>query len=121
MHECVQETEVAKKGFRKSLLEAVDEGLSMLGESGKKAVYFHLEKSFGIKKREIPCKIEDFADAIEAIFGLGAKIIEINILKHLNRRVGQVSQWLPYQEDLMFADCVKAVGKVFQKKVGLLK
>ena len=66
-HECLISPGGAKKQhrtFEEVFIEAVDEGLSCLGESGKQAVYFHLEKRFGIKKCEIAFRVEDFADAL---------------------------------------------------------
>jgi len=52
--------------FNRLLLEAVDEGLSSMGESSRQAVYFHIEKNSNIRRHEIPCRIEDFDTAIEA-------------------------------------------------------
>jgi hypothetical protein len=72
--------------FEELLLEAIDDGLSLLGESGKQVVYCHLEKNFKIKRQDIPHKIEEFTDAIERIFGTGAKILEINIMQCLFKR-----------------------------------
>jgi len=37
--------------YEKVFIEAVDDGLSILGESAKKSVYFHLERIYGIKKK----------------------------------------------------------------------
>ena len=59
--------------FNLVMLEAVDEALSFLGESAKRAFYYHLEEKFKIRREEIPIKIDDFAKAIEEIFGKGAK------------------------------------------------
>ena len=50
-----------KDSFERILLKAIDEGLSSLGKSPKRVVYFYIEKKFHIKKREIPYKIEEFA------------------------------------------------------------
>jgi hypothetical protein len=66
--------------FEELLLEAIDEGFSWLGESEKQTIYFYLEKKYKISKRDIPFRIEDFAEAIEDIFGLGAKLLEIRII-----------------------------------------
>jgi hypothetical protein len=81
------------RNFDKLLLEAVDEGLSSLGESPKQAIYFHLEKRFNVKKQEIPYKIEAFADGIEKIFGLGANFLKILIMKRLYEKIGVVFEW----------------------------
>jgi hypothetical protein len=79
---------LSKSKFEKLLLEAVDEGLSSLGEPSKQAIYFHLEKSFNIKKEEIPYKTKSFKEAIEKIFGLGANFLEILIMKRLYEKIG---------------------------------
>ncbi|MGD8505748.1 MAG: hypothetical protein PVF15_03695 [Candidatus Bathyarchaeota archaeon] len=94
--------------FRELLLEAVDEALSSLGDSSKRAIYFHLERDFTIRKRDIPSKIGEFTDAIENIFGNGAKILEIQIMKNLYEKVGQNFEFVPEKDDLLFTEYVKA-------------
>jgi len=94
--------------FEEILLEAVDEGLSMLGESPKQAIYYHLEKTFKINRMDIPYKIEDFTDAIEKIFGAGAKIIEIQIMKCLFKKVGYKFKHYPKQKNLTFTEYIAA-------------
>ena len=104
-----------ERAFEKLLLVAIDEGLSSLGESSKQAVYYHLEKSFNIKKQEIPYKIETFAEAIEKIFGLGANFLEILIMKRLYKKAGR-SLKLRMSKDLEFAEYVAAVRRSFLEK-----
>jgi dTDP-glucose pyrophosphorylase len=94
--------------FQKFLLEAVDEGLSSLGDSSKKAVYFYLEKVFKIKKQNIPNKINEFTDAIERIFGHGAKVLEIQIMKHLYEKIGEDFEYFPETAELLFSEYVEA-------------
>jgi hypothetical protein len=101
--------------FEKLLLEAVDEGLSSLCSSSKQAVYSLLENMFNISKRNIPYKIEEFADALEKIFGLGAKPIEILIIRRLNEKVGGVVEY-PQHKELVFAEYVAAARQSFLKK-----
>lgn len=101
-----------KQDFDKLLLEAVDEGLSSLGESSKQAIYFHLDKRFNVKKQKIPHKIEAFADGIETIFGLGAIFLEILIMKQLHEKVGQGFKW-PESKDLTFIEYVTAAKRSF--------
>ncbi len=97
------------RDFKKLLLEAVDETLSLLGDSSKRAIYFYLERNFSIEKRDIPTKIEEFTNAIENIFGNGAKILEIRIMEHLYKSVGSTFEYSPEKSDLFFADYTKAV------------
>jgi len=106
---------LSKRSFEKLLLEAVDEGLSSLGDSAKQAIYFHLEKTFNINKRDIPSKIEEFADAIGKIFGFGAKPLEILIMQRLYEKVGGVVQY-PKHRGLVFTEYVAAARQTFLKK-----
>jgi len=76
-----------EKLFDKLLIEAVDETFSILGESAKRSIYFHLENNFHIEKDDIPLKTAKFAEALEKIFGVGAKLLKIKIMKGLYRKV----------------------------------
>ena len=107
---------MSNRNFEKLLLEAVDEGLSSLGDSGKYAIYSHLENNYRINKRDIPSKIEEFADAIEKIFGFGAKPLEILMMKRLYEKVGGIVEYPQEQKDLVFAEYVAAVKQSFLKK-----
>ena len=98
-----------KRDFMKLLLEAVDETLSSLGNSSKRAVYFYLERNFSIKKQDIPNRIEEFTDAIEKLFGNGAKILEIQIMKHLYENLGRDFEYFPENDNLLFAEYAKVV------------
>ena len=100
---------VRNHSFENLLLEAVDEVFSSLGESAKQAIYFNLAKTFNINKQDIPYKIEEFANAIEKIFGLGAKFLEIQIMKSLYEKVGHSSKPFPKQDVLVFTEYVDAV------------
>ena len=83
------------------MIEAVDTVFSSLGDQCKQALYFHLKHYYNISKQQIPQKIEDFADAIEEIFGLAAKLIEIEIMRALFTKLQDFS-YSPKQEDLSF-------------------
>ncbi len=98
-------------GFRKILLEAVDEGLSLLGDLPKQALYAHLERAFSLKRQDLPYRIEEFAKAIEEIFGQGAKLLEIEIMKELYKRVGHNSVFFPDKNELVFTEYVEAVSR----------
>ena len=60
------------KDFEKLLTEAIDEGLSSLGETMRQTVYSRLEEEFGVPKTEIPYKVATFAQAVEAVLGVNA-------------------------------------------------
>jgi hypothetical protein len=73
------------------LFESIDEGLFSLGESPKKAIYFHLKEKFGINKEDIPNRLEDFSYAMENIFGLGAKYLETLFMKNLQKKLNSMN------------------------------
>lgn len=104
-----------KRDFEKLLLEAVDEGLSSLGESSKEAIYFHLDKDFNVRKHEIPDKIEAFVGAVENIFGLGANFLEIAIMKQLRAKMGQQFKW-HVSKDLTFTEYVTVARRSLLKE-----
>jgi hypothetical protein len=100
-----KENEPRKNSFETTIIEAVDEGFAPFGHSSKQDIYFYLENTFKIKKQEIPYKIEEFADAIEQIFGAGAKLIEIRIIEALHKRI-QDFVHLPKKRELVFTEYV---------------
>jgi len=101
------------KDFDKLFIEAVDEGLDVLGESGRQMIFFHLEKSCSIKRHEIPKKPEAFAAGLEKIFGAGASVLEKLIVKSLYSKLG-----LKYEdkEKCPFADYVNDVKEADDAK-----
>jgi len=100
--------------FNRSLLEAVDDGLSPLGAIAKQAVYIHLKGKFNINKEDIPNRIDEFAAAIEEIFGVGAQLIEIQIMKSLYGKVRPLCRHFPRQDHLVFAEYVDTARSLCQ-------
>jgi hypothetical protein len=103
-----------RKAFENLLTEAVDEALATLGESARQAIYFHLENKFKIAKKDIPYRLEDFANGLEKIFGLGAHFIEILIMKSLFEKIGQPLEWNKSKE-LIFVEYVTAAKRSYLK------
>jgi hypothetical protein len=87
--------------FNLLLLDSIDEALLSLGESARQAIYFHIEKNFQI--------------ALEKIFGVGARYIEILIMRNLCGRVGR-SLELGKNEQLEFIKYVAAAKQGFNEK-----
>lgn len=98
--------------FDKIILEAVDEVFSSFGRSCKQATYHQLDHTFKIKKQEIPFKIEDFANAIEQLFGISAKFIELKIIERLHQKTPNFA-YSPQIEDLVFMDYVAELRSFF--------
>ena len=73
--------------LEKILLEAVDEGLLVLGEIVRTAIYERLERSYQVKRGEIPEKLETFQLALEDLLCKSAKVMERLIARSLYRRL----------------------------------
>jgi hypothetical protein len=65
----------------------VDEGVGFLDKHGKAAMYYQVEKRFDLKREEIPKKLEVFGEALDGLFGYGAKIIEFQIIRNLSEKL----------------------------------
>jgi hypothetical protein len=103
---------VEEKGFEKLLLDAIDDAFLSLGESVKQSIYFHLESNFNIARKDIPRHLGDFEEGLEKIFGLGARFIEILIMKNLHAKIGRTVKWEENQQ-LDFAKYVEAAKQSY--------
>ncbi len=103
---------MSEDDFETLLLEAVDEGLSSLGDSSKHAIYFHLQKTFNIDKHQIPKNIDAFDRAIKKIFGIGANFLKILIIQKLHERAAQIIE-LQTSEELTLQEYVNEAKKNF--------
>jgi hypothetical protein len=112
-----REQQFLNRDFEKLFLEAVDEGLAYLGESTSRTIYYHLESDFNIKKQGIPRNIEAFADALEKIFGDGAGLLEIEIMKKLHEKVGNSFVCFSKQKDLVFTEYIETVKLSYMTKL----
>lgn len=99
---------MTQNNFSKLLLSAVEESLSSLGDSPKKAILFHLEASFNLKKEKILTNLTEFAKALEGIFGLGASYLERLIVKRLYEKLGLKFEDM---ENMDFLQCVDKMKK----------
>ena len=99
------------------LLEAIDKSFLSLGEPVKKSIYFYLENSMGIKKPEIPFRINDFQNALEKLFGIGTRHLEILIIKNLHEKIkikykGDMPRWVV--PDLTFQKYIRLVKMTYE-------
>jgi hypothetical protein len=105
---------LTRKTFNEVFLEAVDEALASLGESAKQSIYYHLEDKFKIPREEIPKRVKEFAEGLEKIFGIGARFLEILIMKKLYERVGKPLEW-DESKEFIFVNYVEAARQCFEK------
>jgi hypothetical protein len=70
------ESELDPRKFSKLLLEAVDHGLLMLGETSRQAIYDCIENSYQINRGQIPEKLDAVHGALTDLLGRGANMVE---------------------------------------------
>jgi len=115
----VKATVDTRESFCKMFGEAIDETFSSLGEPTRKAIYIHLKNSFGIAKREIPYRINDFSDALEKIFGPSARILEIICIKNIQAKARIDYKWdLPESSgsELTFEEYIRVVKQNYKQQ-----
>ncbi len=105
----------ATTNFNTALIEAIDEALLSLGENSKEAIYYYLKTSYKIEPKEIPYRLEDFEVAMEKIFGIGTRSLEILFMKSLHGKVGgkcEVTTWCKWVvPELTFPEYVRLLRR----------
>lgn len=83
--------------FEELFTSAVDRAMLLLGETGRQATYYYIEKTLGVKSNMWHKNPEGFADALEKIFGAGAQLLLKAIARELYSSIG-----LKYKEPKRF-------------------
>ncbi len=97
------------------LISSIDEALLTLGEKARHSIYAYLEKNCHLPKGEIPQNLEVFQQALEKVFGIGASLIEILIMKNLCAKIG-LRLSMETNKQLEFIKYVEAARKNFKKE-----
>ena len=74
--------------FEQLLLECIDEGLSVLGNEPRQALYQYLLTICSLPREEIPGRVADFAAGLRKSMGGASKVIERMILRKLFQKTG---------------------------------
>jgi len=74
--------------FEQVLLECIDEGLSVLGNEPRQALYQYLLTICSLPREEIPGRVADFAAGLRKSLGGASKVIERIILRKLFQKTG---------------------------------
>jgi hypothetical protein len=67
--------------FTQKMVDAVTAGLEPLGSSGRSATIYFIEKRNGVGLTDAFTNPGRFLAALDEMFGLGAKILELSIVK----------------------------------------
>ena len=76
--------------FPQILLDCIDEGLSVLGNEPREAVYQFLKTICSLPRDEVPDRVPEFASGLKKALGGASKVIERIILRKLFERTGSV-------------------------------
>ena len=74
--------------FEQLILESIDEGLSVLGNEPRQALYQYLLTICSLPREEIPNRVADFAAGLRKSLGGASKVIERVILRKLFQKTG---------------------------------
>jgi hypothetical protein len=83
------------QSFSQILLECIDEGLSVLGNEPREAVYQFLKTICSLSHEEIPERVPDFAAGLKKALGGASKVIERVILRKLFEKTGSTFRDAP--------------------------
>ena len=97
--------------FPEILLDCIDEGLSVLGNEPKLAVYQYLSSIHSLDREEIPEKVDQFSAGMRKALGSASKVIERLILKKLFQKIGSTFREV---SDLDFTDYVAEAKRRFE-------
>jgi hypothetical protein len=107
-----------KQSFNEILLSAIDESLSALGENIKTAVFFHLETTYHLKKEQIPSNLEELSDALEQIFGVGARYLEVLFMQQVYLKIKENVNWVEPElafSEVKFTDYIKVIKDKYEQ------
>lgn len=103
------------KDFDELLLNSIDDAFLSMGEAVKKSIYCHIEKHFKVSRQEIPQNLPQFQEGLERIFGVGARFLEILIMKNLYAKIGCSLKLGKSSRQLEFVKYVDAARQSFMK------
>jgi len=92
---------------------AVEQGLSVLGESVAQIIFYNLDKKYSLKKKDILRKPDRFIEALQAMFGSGATTIEKLIIQSICTRTGLKTDTL---KEPTLSHCIKQARKILNTK-----
>jgi hypothetical protein len=84
----IGDSQKASQTFESAVLEAVDYGLAVLGETARQGIYSYIGMKYQVKREEIPEKLDVFHKASSGLFGAGAGVVEKLIARRLYSKLG---------------------------------
>jgi alanine-alpha-ketoisovalerate/valine-pyruvate aminotransferase len=86
--------------FQEVFMSALDRAMLLLGDSGREATYYHIEKTFRLKRNMWHKNPEAFTEALKQIFGAQGSRLLLNaiakeLMAQLNLKIQEKTVSLP--------------------------
>lgn len=98
--------------FDDLVLDSIDDALHTLGQTVPQSVYSYLETKYALQKTQIPKNLPQFQDSLEKLFGIGARYLEILMMKNLYRKIQRPLK-MDETSQLEFVQYIKAARQSF--------
>jgi hypothetical protein len=98
-----------REGIDGMLVEAVERGLRVFGESVAQVIFYNLYTRYSLSKPEIPSKPERFVEALSDMFGDGADTIEKLVVETVCTRFGLHPR---LRRKFRFPECIREVKNI---------
>jgi hypothetical protein len=100
-----------ERDFSNRIVKAVDEGLTVLGQTAAQVIYHYLYTRFQIQPEDVPENLHLFHDALQAMLGEGSRVVEKMIAISLYRGLGLNLEEHP---DWLLVDYVNQANKTIR-------
>jgi hypothetical protein len=105
---------IESSGLKEALLHAIDDGLAVPGEIVRTAIYDRIERSYQLRREEIPDHLDTFHKAFQDLLGASAKVMEKIIAKNLYQRLGLNFTPRPEWTLIEYVDHAKSTSESIQ-------
>ncbi|MDA4130486.1 MAG: hypothetical protein OK457_06920 [Thaumarchaeota archaeon] len=98
--------------YADQILHSIEKAFDNFGFTVKLVVFHQLEKNYGIKREDIPLKMDVFATAVDNFFGVGALKVRAAIVHEL-----RISFGMAHLEKYDLLSAVKEAHRQLQRAV----
>jgi hypothetical protein len=78
---------MAAEEFDRLVLEAVDQAFQSLGGGVTQALWYYIERTAGLRREEVPQRMEELFVALDRLLGPGALVLKRLIVRNLHSRL----------------------------------
>ncbi len=104
------------RDFDRLLLEAIDEGLSVLGEEPRSAFYQFLTTMHSLPREDIPGRVDDFSNGLKKALGGAYPVVQRIILRKLFQKLGSSFHESPGLELVDYVSEAKQRFEIFAQQ-----